>query len=202
MNSSVRGSGSQSRRLANEFVNEWQAHNTEAICATRDVGMSPPPHPDEAYTIANYTPETERSEAIKKALSVSDELIDELIISDRLVFAVPMYNFSIPSTFKAYIDNLVRVGRTFGVTEDGGFTGLLKHKKVLVITTSGAIYGEGSPIAHLDHQEPYLRTVLGFMGLEDIHFVRADGLDFSEKEYRDTSLNEAQTQLRDLATTW
>ena len=129
-------------------------------------------------------------------------LIDELIYSSHFVFAVPMYNFSIPSTFKAYIDNLVRVGRTFAANENGSFEGLLKGKKVLVITARGAMYGEGSPIAAFDHQEPYLRTVFGFMGVENITFVHADGMDFAANEYRSESLQTASDQLKELATKW
>ncbi len=113
-----------------------------------------------------------------------------------------MYNFSIPSTFNAYIDNIVRVDRTFEVTSDGGFAGLLPHKKVLFVTSRGAIYGEGSPIKEFDMQESYLRTVFGFMGITEPEFVHADGMDFADATYREKSLAHAREQLSVLAKSW
>lgn len=113
-----------------------------------------------------------------------------------------MYNFSIPSTFKAYIDNIVRVGRTFEVKQDGSFSGLLAQTKVLFITSRGAVYNMDSPIRAFDQQEPYLRTVFGFMGITAPQFVHADGLDFAEQSYRDESLKRARRKLAALAASW
>ena len=199
IDSSVRVAASQSRKLANQFVGLWKQSNAQATITYRDVNANPPPHPTEAYTVANYTPADLRTDAMKLALADSDALIDELIAANMIVFSIPMYNFSIPSTFKAYIDNLVRVGRTFNVGADGQFVGLLKGKKVIIITTRGAMYGQGSPIAALDYQEPYLRTVLGFMGLDQICFVNADGMDFGTAQYKAASLETAAKDLKELA---
>ena len=140
--------------------------------------------------------------AMQQALAASDILIDEVLAADHLVFSVPMYNFSVPSTLKAYIDNIVRVGRTFAVDEGGGFRGLLSGKKALFVTSRGAIYRSGSPLHAFDHQEPYLRTVFGFMGLTDIHFVHADGLDFADEAHREKSLAAAQESLLALSQLW
>ena len=202
IDSSVRTTTSQSRKLASQFASQWQHFHPQATRTYRDVNANPPPHPTEAYTVANYTPPDLRTDAMRFALAESDALINELIAADLVVFSIPMYNFSIPSTFKAYIDNLVRVGRTFSVGADGQFEGLLKGKKVLIVTTRGAMYGQGSPIAALDYQVPYLRTVLGFMGLDQIRFVNADGMDFGTPEYKVASLETAAKHLQELAQQW
>lgn len=199
---SVRTEGSQSSKLGQHFCEALKAANPDAIFSHRDVAGTPPPHPTHAYTVANYTPPEQRTEEMKAALKVSDALIDELVAADTLVFALPMYNFSVPSTFKAYVDNIVRVGRTFFPAESGGFTGALGDKKALFITARGAMYGPQSPIRDFDMQTPWLRTVFGFMGLSDATFVHADGLDFGEAEYRQASIAAAQAQLTKLATTW
>lgn len=199
--SSVRTSGSQSAELAHFFVEHFtkKAHDTQLI--ERDIGINPPPHPTPAYAMANYTPPDQRTPDMIEALKISDELIDELITSDYIVFAIPMYNFSVPSNFKAYIDQVVRAGRTFAVTDNGSFEGLLKNKKVLVVTTRGLVYNAESPIRTFDHQEPYLRTIFGFMGLTDITFVNADGM-LTDESYKSQQIEEAQTHLTDLATAW
>lgn len=200
--SSVRTEDSQSGKLGRYFCKTLQAVDPDATISIRDVGLAPPPHPTHAYTVANYTPPDQRTDKMMEVLRGSDELIDELLAADTLVFAVPMYNFSVPSTFKAYIDNVVRVGRTFFPTDGGGFSGALSEKKALFITTRGAMYGPESPIRDFDIQTPWLKTVFGFMGLTDTTFVNADGLDFGGDEYRETSLAAAKEDLTKLASTW
>jgi FMN-dependent NADH-azoreductase len=111
----------------------------------------------------------------KQAVALSDELIAELEVADTIVLAVPMYNFSIPSTLKAWIDHVARRGRTFRYTEKGP-EGLLKNKKVFVLVARGGVYSKGTPYAAFDFQEPYLRTVLGFLGMTDVTFVHFEGL--------------------------
>lgn len=190
------------RFLVSFFCDSVRTANPAATFTHRDVGVNPPPHPTHAYTVANYTSPEDRSETMKHTLKTSDMLIDEMLSADTLIVAVPMYNFSVPSTFKAYIDNLVRIGRTFWRTEDGAFGGALSEKKAIFITTRGAIYGEGSPIRDFDMQIPWQKTVYGFMGLKDMTFVHADGRDFGETEYRTTSLAKAQNRLTEVARTW
>jgi FMN-dependent NADH-azoreductase len=105
------------------------------------------------------------------ALNISNELIDELLAAELYVFGIPMYNYSIPANFKAYIDQSVRVRRTF-VVSPNGYEGLLKGKKILVITTRGGSYSAGS----LDFQEPYLRAVFELIGITDMTFIHAENL--------------------------
>lgn len=113
-----------------------------------------------------------------------------------------MYNLSIPSTFKAYIDQIVRVGRTFSVNEQGGYTGLLdSSKKALVITSRGGTFPPGTPYAAYDLQEPYIRTIFGFMGITDITFIHADGLSLGE-EAREKSLTAAKDAIAQIVTNW
>ena len=108
---------------------------------------------------------------------MSDALIGELVTADVIVLAVPMHNFGIPSTLKAWIDHVVRAGRTF-IYSEGGPEGLLKGKRLILVLASGGVYSNG-PAKQLDFQEPYLRAVLGFIGLTDIEVVRVEGVAMS-----------------------
>jgi len=202
IDASVRQEGSKSRQLGKRFIDLWEAAHPDVQVIYRDVGQFPPSHPTEAFTIANYTPPDLRTPEMHMVLKQSDLLIDELLDVERLVFGIPMYNFSIPSMFKAYIDNLIRVGRTFRVTEDGKFEGLVTGKKALVISTRGASYSPPSPITQFDFQKPYLRAVFGFIGITDIIFVCAENLDFGQPVEREKNLEQAQLKLEELVHSW
>ncbi|MBD1929960.1 NAD(P)H-dependent oxidoreductase [Trichocoleus sp. FACHB-90] len=202
IDASVRKEGSKSRKLGKKFKDLWKAAHPDVQVIYRDVGQFPPSHPTEAFTIANYTPLDLRTPEMHLVLKQSDLLIDELLDAERLVFGIPMYNFSIPSMLKAYIDNLIRVGRTFRVTEDGKFEGLVTEKKALVISTRGATYSPPSPITQLDFQEPYLRAVFGFIGITDIIFVCAENLDFGQPAEQEKNLEQAQLKLEELVHSW
>lgn len=202
ISSSVRGAQSQSKQLGDFFLTQLKKQDLDAKVKHRDVGTSPPRHPTHDYTVANYTTPNDRTVAMQNTLAESDSLVDEVLEADKLIYAVPMYNFSVPSTFKAYIDNIVRVNRTFEVVEGGGFAGVLGAKKAIFITARGAMYGENSPIKDLDLQTPYLKTVFGFMGLTDITFAHADGLDFGSDEYHQQSLESARAELIKIARHW
>src|SRR5262245_25480779 len=133
------------------------------------------PHLDGATFAAMGTPPDEHTSSQRAATALSDELIAELEAADTIVLAVPMYNFSIPSTLKAWIDHVARRGRTFRYSENGP-EGLLKGKKVFVVAARGGVYSKGAPAAAFDFQEPYLRAALGFLGLTDVTFVHLEGL--------------------------
>jgi len=202
VNSSVRKEGSRSRALVDIFAGIWRENYPSEEILWRDVGENTPSHPSAEYTVANYTPPEQRTKEMVAALQESDQLIDEISAAEHLVFGVPMYNFCVPSTLKAYIDNLVRVGRTFGVTPDGGFEGLLVGKKMLVVSTKGAVYEKGTPMESFDHVEPYMRTVFGFMGITNMQFVAADGMDFADEAYREASLTKARDEIKRIAQEW
>ncbi|NEQ23650.1 MAG: FMN-dependent NADH-azoreductase, partial [Microcoleus sp. SIO2G3] len=118
IDSSPRGERSHSRRLTREFIDAWmQAHPTDVV-TYRDVGRNPAPHVDEPWIAAAYTPPAQRTPQLQEAIRISDQLVDEFLSADVYVIGVPMYNLSIPSTLKAYIDQIVRIGRTFEFTPE------------------------------------------------------------------------------------
>lgn len=174
LNSAVTGEASISSRLTAAFADELKARDPQTTVVTRDLGANPVPHllPE---TVAGIRA-TATTEAEKAALALSDELVDELREIDLLVIGAPMYNFGIPSGLKTWFDYILRAGVTFRYTENGP-EGLLPVKKAVVIETRGGLYSEGPAMAN-DSQEPHLRTLLGFMGVTDVVFVRAEKLGF------------------------
>lgn len=178
IDSSPRDQRSRSRQLTREFVEAWQqAHPTDTV-TYRDIGRYPIPHVNEAWIAAGYTPPEQRSPELWEAIRFSDQLVDELLAADIYVIGVPMYNYSIPSTLKAYIDQIVRIGRTFNfVSEnlDNPYKPLVLGKKMYVITARGSSgYGAGEPYEALNFQDPYLRAIFGLIGITDITFVHVE----------------------------
>lgn len=134
------------------------------------------------------------------ALRLSDELIDEFLAADRYVFGIPMYNLNVLSTFKAYIDQIVRVSRTFAV-DANGYKGLVHGKKLLVITAQGGSFRLGSPTGAYNFHEPYLRGIFGFIGVTDVTFIYADRLNVSD-EMCEKSLSEAESATKAATAGW
>jgi FMN-dependent NADH-azoreductase len=120
------------------------------------------------------TKDKAEAESLKDALHLSDELSEELLSSDLLVIATPMWNFGLPSSLKAWIDHVVRAGKTFNYA-GAGVEGLAKGKKAILVLASGGVFSEG-PWKSWDTVEPYLRQILGFIGIEDVQTVRAQGM--------------------------
>ena len=197
LDASPRGERSISRQLSREFIEGWKRlHPTDSI-AYRDVGRDPVPHVTEAWVVGAFTPlETHPADA-QAAMRLSDVLIDEFLAADRYVFGVPMYNFGVPSTFKAYVDQIVRVGRTF--TTDG--KGLALGKKMLVVSARGGNYAPRGPMQAFDHQEPWLRRIFGFVGITNIRFVHAQGLNMGD-ESREAGLKSARERIEELVKSW
>ncbi|HZD51363.1 MAG TPA: FMN-dependent NADH-azoreductase [Silvibacterium sp.] len=163
---------SVSTSLTQKFAAEWQQKNPGGKVIIRNLFSQPAPFVSEAWIAASFTPADHRSAEQKKALEISDEYIGELIAADTIVIGAPMHNFSISAPLKAWIDQIVRPGRTFSVGE-GGYKGLLDaEKKVIVASARGGEYD--GDYAFLDHQTPYLKTILGFIGLTDVHFAVAN----------------------------
>jgi len=200
IDSSPRGDRSKSRKLAKELMVTWQALHPDDVITYRDLRHPPVPHITEEWITADFTPPEALTSEMAAVLKFSDELVDEFLAADRCVFSVPMHNFSIPSNYKAYIDQVVRVGRTF-TFEDGQFKGLATDKKVLFITARGVDYRAGSPYEGWDCQEPALRYAFQFMGVTDIQFIHANGLDLGD-EARQRGLSEAKSQIQDLVANW
>jgi FMN-dependent NADH-azoreductase len=171
--SSPRGSDSYSTQAARSVVNEILKRNPGANLVVRDLAGNPPPHVGQAFITAMYTPTEHRTPAHNKALALSDALIDELLAADTVVFAGPMHNFGVSSRLKAWIDHISRAGRTFSYGAHGP-QGLLQGKSAILVIASGGVYSTG-PMTKFDFTEPYLRAVLGFLGIADVQAVRVEG---------------------------
>jgi FMN-dependent NADH-azoreductase len=176
--SSILGGDSKSSLVAAEFIEHWKQKHTGAQIVTRDLGASPVSHLALDHLGALMTPADKRSREQAESVAAADAMIAELEEADTIVIASPMYNFSISTNLRAWIDHVVRAGRTFRYTEEGRPEGLLKNKKIVVVTGRGGVYSEGAMTA-FDFQEPYLRTILGFIGLTNIHFIHVEGLKIS-----------------------
>jgi len=175
VDSAATGEASVSRRLTRALADTLQRRDPAARIVHRDVGAAPIPHLTEATVPAIRAGIVETPEA-ERALALSDELVAELQDADVIVIGAPMYNFGMPSTLKAWFDHVLRARVTFRYTEAGP-EGLLKGRKAVVIEARAGLYSEG-PAAAMDSQEPHLRTLLGFMGIDEIVFVRAEKLAF------------------------
>lgn len=187
--SSARQQGSVSRQLTEQFVASWRAAHPADQIKVRDLAVAQVPHLDANLLGGWMTPVAQQNEAEQAALALSNQLTDELLAADVLVLAAPMYNFAIPSTLKAWLDHVLRAGVTFKYTETGP-QGLLSGKRAFVLTARGGIYAGGNQ----DHQEPYLRQVLAFIGIHDVSFVHAEGLNLGS-EHMEKGLNQAKAQL-------
>ncbi len=175
--SSPRGAESYSQQAARSVVNDLVARYPNAEVVVRDLADDPPPHVGQAFVGGLSAEPADRTREQAEALALSDLLIDELRAANILVLAVPMHNFGIPSTLKAWIDHVVRAGRTFSYSSSGP-AGLLKGKRAFLVLASGGIYSDG-PAKAFDFQEPYLRTILGFMGITEVDVVRVEGVAMS-----------------------
>ncbi len=171
--SSPRGDASLSIKLGNGIIDKLKAANPGSTVTVRDLATHPFPQLEAAKLQSWYTPAPARTPEQHEAVKHSDDAIAEVMAADVLVVDAPLYNFSIPSTLKAWIDHIVRAGITFQYV-DNQPQGLVKGKKVYVAMASGGIYSEG-PAASYDFVAPYLKTVFGFIGLTDVTVARAEG---------------------------
>jgi len=191
LNSSAAGEASVSRKLVQEAVARLRDQNAALEVVERDLGSEPIPHltVDAALALRNGKAANQPQAA---TLSLSDALIEELKGADVVVIGAPMYNFGIPSTLKSWFDHVLRAGITFRYSESGP-EGLVTGKRAIVIESRGGHYSEG-PAKAMDSQEPHLRTLLGFIGITDVAFVRAEKLAFGP-EARDLVIGAAQAEL-------
>ncbi len=191
--SSIFSDGGQSSRLAERFVAAWRASNPGGKVIMRDLAKEPVPHLDAARFAAFVAKPEERTPEQQAVVDYSDALIGELKRADVVVLGLPMYNFGLPSTLKAYFDHVGRAGETFKYTEKGP-AGLLTGKKVYVFAARGGMYA-GTPN---DTQTPFIRTFLSFIGMDDIEFVYAEGLAISEAS-KEKGIARAQAAIDALA---
>ena len=175
--------GSHTRRLSARFMARWRAARPDDAITYRDVGQECPSPVTGRWIHAAFTPPQAREAWMHEVLAESDALVDELLAADLIVAGVPMYNFGVPAQFKAYIDNIVRVGRTFGfdrARQGDPYWPLLAdmNKKLVVLSSRGDFgYGEGERIGHMNHVEPGIRTAFGYIGITD---VRSAAIEYDE----------------------
>jgi FMN-dependent NADH-azoreductase len=164
IDSSVLGGNSVSRQLSARTVSEWTAAHPGTQVEYLDLAVDAPTHLDVAALGPN---------------PVSEQLVSQFLAADVVVIGAPMYNFSVPSQLKAWIDRVAQAGRTFKYTEQGP-VGLAGGKTVIVASSRGGVYSTNPALAFLDHQESYLKAVFGFFGITDLRFVRAEGVNLGD----------------------
>jgi FMN-dependent NADH-azoreductase len=193
LNTSLFSTGGQSSQLADQFVAAWRNNNPGAAVVVRDLAKQPLPHLDAERFLAFIAKPEERTAAQQALAAEADALIEEIQSSDVIVLGLPMYNFGIPSTLKAYFDHIARAGVTFQYTANGP-QGLLSGKKVYIFAARGGLYA-GTP---RDSQTTYVRDFLAFIGITDVEFVYAEGLNMGEAN-KQTALANAKERLVQLA---
>jgi FMN-dependent NADH-azoreductase len=171
---SPRGEHSLSRQLSAAAANAWKVKNPDGQIIERDLTKTPLSFVDLDWILGSFTAPEQHTESHKRALAVSDELVGELLKADEIIIGTPMYNFAVPAALKAWIDHVVRAGKTFRYTSAGP-KGLAQGRKVVVAVTSGGAYDEASGLAQYNYEIPYLRHILGFIGITDVTFIQAGG---------------------------
>ncbi len=201
VDASAKRERSNSRALSRQFIENLRREGVDVEVDYLDVTVDTPPHVTEAFAIATYHQEHERTNEMRATLAASDALCKRLLEADALVFAMPMYNWSMPSAFKAFIDSVTRPGITYK-NENGNIVGQLNRQKVLFITTRGADLRPGNVFSSMDALTPALRAAFGFIGVSAPRFVDAQPLQFSDQEARNEALKRAHTELADVAADW
>jgi FMN-dependent NADH-azoreductase len=171
---SPRGAESASRQLTHVLKERLETQYPEAKFVERDLAKDPLPHLDYRTVKAIFTRDQAEAESLKGALHLSDQVTAELLLSDLLVIASPLWNFGLPSSLKAWVDHIVRPGQTFRYTAEGA-EGLALGKRAILVLASGGVFTQG-PWRAWDTEEPYLRLILSFIGITDVQTVRAEGM--------------------------
>jgi FMN-dependent NADH-azoreductase len=165
--------GSVTRALTATFAEAWQAAHPDGTVIRHDLPALALPHLGADELDAWFVDPSTWTDPQRAVMATSERLIADLLVADTIVLGVPMWNFGIPSSLKAWFDHVIRAGRTIGFTEAGP-VGLLESPRTIVVTARGSEYGATTPLAALDFQEPYLRTLLGFIGVGELTFVHAE----------------------------
>jgi|HubBroStandDraft_4_1064222.scaffolds.fasta_scaffold00462_13 FMN-dependent NADH-azoreductase len=173
VNSSPR-SNSTSRKLTHQFAEDWKARHPKGRIVERDLSDGTIPYLSESWIEAAYTPEAQRTPAQRDLLALSDTLIAEIFAADVILLGIPMHNFSVPATFKAWIDQIARAGKTFSYSDQGPKGLIPSNKKVVAVLSRGGVYAPEGAQEATDFQVSYLRKVFALIGLTDVTFVHAD----------------------------
>ena len=186
---------SVSRELTRRIVAQWQASHPGTVVEVLDLAQDAPNHLNvDSLGFRLGTTAEGLSEVQKRENALSEKLVSQFLAADVVVVGAPMYNFTIPTQLKAWIDRIAQAGRTFTYTEQGP-QGLAGGKTVIVASSRGGAYSGTPALAALDHQESYLKTIFGFMGVTDVRFVRAEGVALGEAA-RSQALANADVEIR------
>lgn len=196
IDSSILGEHSASRQLTSAAVEKFKACQANIEVTYHDLAVSPIGHLSGAEFLAWQGVEPNDA-TTRQAVESNTQYLDEFLAADVIVIGAPMYNFSFPSQLKAWLDRLSVAGKTFRYTENGP-EGLLKDKRVIVVSTRGGVYSEGTPAAFLDYQETYLKAFFNFLGLTAIEFIRAEGVAYGP-EARQAAVDQATANIGRLA---
>lgn len=189
VDSSINGAASVSRGLTRQAVEQWLAVHPGTEVEHLDLAVNTVPHFSADSLGIRRPAEGQISEAEQRENALSEALVSQFLAADVIVVGAPLYNFSIPSQLKAWIDRLAQAGRTFRYTAEGP-EGLAKGKTVIAVLSRGGIYSTSEAGQAMEHQESYLKTVFGFFGITDVRVVRAEGTDLGA-ESRATALSQA-----------
>jgi FMN-dependent NADH-azoreductase len=190
---------SQSRGLGADFIAAWTASHPSGTITTLDLTKNPVPFVSSPWVEGAFTAPEGHSPEAKAAMEVSNGYVNQLLAADQILITTPMYNLSIPAALKAWIDQIVRVGRTFSMDpETHAFKGLATGKKVTIVVSSGSDFRPGTPAAGYNFAEPYLRAILGFIGLTDVTFAYGHSMNLPDPA-KSQVLAEARKELQALA---
>jgi FMN-dependent NADH-azoreductase len=173
ISSSPRGTASYSNRVAEDVIRSLRDGHSDTRVIVRDLAREPLPHIDDDFVAATRSADGPQTDKQRTMLARSDALVDELLAAGVVVIAAPMINFGVPTTLKSWFDYVARAGRTFSYSEAGP-QGLATGKRVIIVSASGGVYSGGASAA-FDFQVPWLRSMLGFLGMTDVEVIRVEG---------------------------
>lgn len=196
IDSSITGANSASRQLSASIVRQWRAANPEAALSYLDLAAHTPPHLSQDALGFRQASNEGFTAAQTRENQISEELVQQFLDADVVIIGVPLYNFTIPSQLKAWIDRIAQPGRTFRYTENG-VQGLASNKTIILALTRGGVYSDSPAGQAMEHQESYLQTIFGFFGVTDLRIVRAEGTALGP-EIRDQALRAAEESIAEL----
>lgn len=190
---SARTNRSLTRGLSQRFIDEWQKQRPSDEIVQRDIGLEPPPAVSEDWIGAAFTPEKERSKDQQATLHLSDTLIDEVVNADVILFAVPMYNYGMPSALKAWFDQVIRVNKTFTfdlARGDEPLETILSGKQLVVLSSRGEFgFEPGGVREHRNHLDPHIRTCSKFLGIVEDHLIAIEYQEFGDERHKQSVEN-------------
>lgn len=201
IDASARNEGSYSREMSAYLIASLRSAGVPIEVDRLDLAVERPKHLDALATAAITVAEAQHTPQMREAISDSDALVERVVTSDALVIGTPIYNFGMPSTLKAFFDHISRNGRTF-VADDSGMRGLLADKKVAVLLSAGGAYGTGDMFEGMDCLTPHVRTILGFLGVQDVRFIAVRPTMYVSVEAVDASMKIAKAEADALARAW